>query len=230
MYHGSLQRAPSEDPRKRNAHQNVLRRQRKSASGPKLAGQNAPAWHQGTADGPRTSETKYVDFLQGCLQWNTRERFTPEDALQQEWILEGYARHAAQKDPRSSEHAGHSQASSSRRSGFGQSTKGGHQSIGAAGNTTGGGGGGGSFIFPPIESNSGLPAAAKPTKHRSSKGSSQAEAAATTAGLTAGLSGSSGPSGSQSHGVASGSGGPVPLGGGASGSHQQQQDAYSVNF
>eukprot|EP00405_Crypthecodinium_cohnii_P038897 CAMPEP_0206542752 /NCGR_PEP_ID=MMETSP0325_2-20121206/10376_1 /ASSEMBLY_ACC=CAM_ASM_000347 /TAXON_ID=2866 /ORGANISM="Crypthecodinium cohnii, Strain Seligo" /LENGTH=680 /DNA_ID=CAMNT_0054040903 /DNA_START=384 /DNA_END=2422 /DNA_ORIENTATION=+ len=45
----------------------------------------------------RTSESKYVDFLQGCLQWDPRERFTPEDALQQEWILEGYARHAAQR-------------------------------------------------------------------------------------------------------------------------------------
>merc|ERR1719409_409985 len=41
----------------------------------------------------RTSETKFVDFLQGCLQWDPRERFTPEDALQHEWILEGYAKH-----------------------------------------------------------------------------------------------------------------------------------------
>mmetsp|Transcript_55747 Transcript_55747/g.181009 ORF Transcript_55747/g.181009 Transcript_55747/m.181009 type:complete len:560 (+) Transcript_55747:1948-3627(+) len=45
----------------------------------------------------RTSESKYVDFLQGCLQWDPKERLSPEDALQQEWILEGYARHAAQR-------------------------------------------------------------------------------------------------------------------------------------
>lgn len=36
----------------------------------------------------RTSEAKFVDFLQGCLQWDPRERFTPEDALQQDWILD----------------------------------------------------------------------------------------------------------------------------------------------
>merc|ERR1719482_1513786 len=42
----------------------------------------------------RTSEAKFVDFLQGCLLWDPKERFKPEDALQQDWILEGYARHA----------------------------------------------------------------------------------------------------------------------------------------
>jgi len=42
----------------------------------------------------RTSEGKFVDFLQGCLQWDAKERFTPDDALQQEWILECYAKHA----------------------------------------------------------------------------------------------------------------------------------------
>jgi len=55
----------------------------------------------------RTSETKYVDFLSGCLQWDPRERFTPEDALQQEWILEGYARHAAAQRPPREEPASH---------------------------------------------------------------------------------------------------------------------------
>ncbi|CAE7604860.1 DYRK4 [Symbiodinium natans] len=40
----------------------------------------------------RTSEGKFVDFLLGCLQWDARERFSPEDALQQEWILECYAK------------------------------------------------------------------------------------------------------------------------------------------
>ncbi|CAE8633847.1 unnamed protein product, partial [Polarella glacialis] len=42
----------------------------------------------------RTSESKFVDFLHGCLSWDARERFAPEDALQQEWILECYAKHA----------------------------------------------------------------------------------------------------------------------------------------
>lgn len=40
----------------------------------------------------RTSETKYVDFLKGCLNWDPKQRLTPEDALRQEWILEGYSR------------------------------------------------------------------------------------------------------------------------------------------
>merc|ERR1719446_1422753 len=60
----------------------------------------------------RTSETKYVEFLQGCMQWDPRERFTPEDALQQEWILEGYARHAAQRaSAAGAEYGSHSMAS-----------------------------------------------------------------------------------------------------------------------
>ncbi|CAK0853645.1 unnamed protein product, partial [Prorocentrum cordatum] len=46
----------------------------------------------------RCSETKFVDFLQGCLSWDPKDRFTPQDALDQEWILEGYARHPA-RDP-----------------------------------------------------------------------------------------------------------------------------------
>eukprot|EP00736_Rhodelphis_marinus_P001475 Rmarinus@m.28030 len=37
----------------------------------------------------RCSDTLFVDFLQGCLRWDPRERFTPEDALQHGWILEG---------------------------------------------------------------------------------------------------------------------------------------------
>lgn len=42
----------------------------------------------------RTSESKFVDFLQGCLHWDPKERFLPEDALQQEWILDGTAKMA----------------------------------------------------------------------------------------------------------------------------------------
>jgi len=36
-----------------------------------------------------TSDSKYIDFVRGCLQWDPRERFTPERALKQEWILQG---------------------------------------------------------------------------------------------------------------------------------------------
>lgn len=32
---------------------------------------------------------KFVHFLECCLRWDPRERFTPEDAIQHEWILEG---------------------------------------------------------------------------------------------------------------------------------------------
>jgi len=46
----------------------------------------------------RTSDLKFVEFLQGCLRWCPRERFSSEEALQQEWILEGYARHQVQRD------------------------------------------------------------------------------------------------------------------------------------
>lgn len=118
----------------------------------------------------RTSETKYVEFLNGCLQWDPRERFTPEDALQQEWILEGYARHAAQRDPRSQTHGDHSAhsmasppSSSSKRRVFG----GMHRGQAAQASTAGPG----SFVFPPIDSSSGNPPSSKHSKHRSSKNS-----------------------------------------------------------
>lgn len=31
----------------------------------------------------------FVNFLEGCLRWDPEERFTPEEALSHEWILEG---------------------------------------------------------------------------------------------------------------------------------------------
>jgi len=31
----------------------------------------------------------FLSFLAGCLRWDPRERFTPEGAIQHEWILEG---------------------------------------------------------------------------------------------------------------------------------------------
>ena len=34
-------------------------------------------------------DAKFIDFLKNCLKWDPRERFSPEDAIQHEWILEG---------------------------------------------------------------------------------------------------------------------------------------------
>lgn len=147
----------------------------------------------------RTSETKYVDFLQGCLQWDPRERFTPEDALQQEWILEGYARYAAQRDNRGGDVSNNmaSPPSSSSKRGRGVSSHrgvgnvvaaggsmsgtsgGGGSGVGMGGSTSGGSGGqgGGNFVFPPIDS--GMPqASSKPHKTRASKAQAQDMAAA----------------------------------------------------
>eukprot|EP00908_Phaeocystis_cordata_P012370 Transcript_23352.p1 GENE.Transcript_23352~~Transcript_23352.p1 ORF type:complete len:319 (+),score=118.58 Transcript_23352:1116-2072(+) len=36
----------------------------------------------------RCTDVQFVSFLEGCLRWDVAERFTPEDALQHEWILE----------------------------------------------------------------------------------------------------------------------------------------------
>jgi len=35
------------------------------------------------------NDKAFVSFLQGCLRWDPRNRFTPEDAIQHEWVLEG---------------------------------------------------------------------------------------------------------------------------------------------
>jgi len=197
----------------------------------------------------RTSETKYVDFLQGCLDWDPRERFTPEDALQQEWILEGYARHASQRasgmqGPESSSHSMASPpSSSSRKRGFGShrqqqtTSNGGPGTLGA---TTGGTGNvaGSSFVFPPIgpiESSGTLHGTSKTHKSRSTKGSN---AGLEGQGTLSGAAGSSsGVSGGNSFGLGSTGGmplassglGPIsssgsgmdPLGGGHKPSQQQ---------
>jgi len=34
-------------------------------------------------------DPKFVHFLQCCLRWDPRDRYSPEDAIQHEWILEG---------------------------------------------------------------------------------------------------------------------------------------------
>jgi len=178
----------------------------------------------------RTSETKYVEFLTGCLQWDPRERFTPEDALQQEWILEGYARHAAQRDPRQT-HGDHGSAhsmasppsSSSKRRVFG----GMHRGQAAQASTAGPG----SFVFPPIESSSGNPPSSKHTKHRSSKNSGIVAEASSQVNNTA-ASAPVGSSGGASHvGSHAGSGsaesmhkqGPLPQ-------QEVQGHQYSADF
>mmetsp|Transcript_27184 Transcript_27184/g.88833 ORF Transcript_27184/g.88833 Transcript_27184/m.88833 type:complete len:694 (+) Transcript_27184:149-2230(+) len=36
----------------------------------------------------RCSDPAFVSFLEGCLQWDKKDRFTPDQALQHEWITE----------------------------------------------------------------------------------------------------------------------------------------------
>jgi len=35
------------------------------------------------------NDKQFVSFLKGCLRWDPRQRFTPEDAIQHEWVMEG---------------------------------------------------------------------------------------------------------------------------------------------
>merc|ERR1712023_346730 len=35
------------------------------------------------------NDSGFVSFLKGCLRWDPRSRFKPEDAIQHEWVLEG---------------------------------------------------------------------------------------------------------------------------------------------
>jgi len=35
------------------------------------------------------NDNGFVSFLKGCLKWDPRTRFKPEDAIQHEWVLEG---------------------------------------------------------------------------------------------------------------------------------------------
>ena len=30
-----------------------------------------------------------MSFLEGCLQWDARDRFTPESAMRHEWLTDG---------------------------------------------------------------------------------------------------------------------------------------------
>merc|ERR1712054_642125 len=39
----------------------------------------------------------FVSFLKGCLRWDPRMRFKPEDAIQHEWVLEGLQGHGVRQ-------------------------------------------------------------------------------------------------------------------------------------
>merc|ERR1712129_161320 len=178
----------------------------------------------------RTSDMKFVDFLQGCLQWAPRERFTPEDAPQHDWILEGYARHSARRESRASEQPVAPSSSSSRRrtGGLASLTTGTHKSQEARNSkgvrspvtsfpshkavptATVSGGNAGSFVFPPIESGAaGLSAGMKGLKVRAGKnnavqqeGGSSNGAAVSSGLVSTAEKGSHGPVGSGLVGVA----------------------------
>ncbi|KAL0486666.1 dual specificity tyrosine-phosphorylation-regulated kinase [Acrasis kona] len=38
----------------------------------------------------RCNDHNFVGFLEGCLRWDPHERFSPDEALRHEWILEGF--------------------------------------------------------------------------------------------------------------------------------------------
>merc|ERR1712196_759446 len=53
----------------------------------------------------------FVSFLKGCLRWDPRMRFKPEDAIQHEWVLEGLQGHGG--PPKTSRNGSRSSNSSS---------------------------------------------------------------------------------------------------------------------
>jgi len=54
----------------------------------------------------------FNSFLTGCLQWDPKERCTPENAIQHEWILEGLQGHHPPRSSRSSRAEGQSSRAS----------------------------------------------------------------------------------------------------------------------
>lgn len=59
----------------------------------------------------KCNDPLFTGFLDGCLQWDPDERFTPEDGLQHEWILEATVPAAALRSPLTAQlHHGHSAA------------------------------------------------------------------------------------------------------------------------
>jgi len=43
----------------------------------------------------KCNDVRFVSFLEGCLRWDCGDRFTPEEALEHDWILEGIAQQTA---------------------------------------------------------------------------------------------------------------------------------------
>ena len=78
------------------------------------------------------SDKGFVDFLKGCLRWDPRTRFKPEDAIQHEWVLEGIqGQHTASGAKTSRDHSRSSNNSAGSRKNSGQkalpSISGGHK-------------------------------------------------------------------------------------------------------
>jgi hypothetical protein len=134
--------------------------------------------------------------------------------LQQDWILEGYARHVGQRgESRGGEHGSHmaSPPSSSRRRGLGGTSHrsqavatGGSGVTGVTGVTASGGNTGssglGAFVFPPIEPQSGSNGPVSSTggkshKIKSSKSGAIQQEASGSSTYTSGVGSSSGPGG-----------------------------------
>lgn len=51
----------------------------------------------------RTNDTKFVDFIRECLEWDPRKRMTPQAALGHPWVLNGHQVSAQKRKDRSLE-------------------------------------------------------------------------------------------------------------------------------
>jgi serine/threonine protein kinase len=134
----------------------------------------------------RTSDSKFVDFLTGCLRWVPSERSIPEEAMHHDWIMEGVAKYQKLKESAGAEQASREQQM--------KETSRTEQALAAASSTFHAGGGpqrgllprgvvgrqpsmgatatGARFAFPPIEPTSTGNLAPKPLKStRTTKGS-----------------------------------------------------------
>jgi serine/threonine protein kinase len=50
----------------------------------------------------KCTDKLFLDFLEGCLKWDPKERMSPEDGLKHTWILEALAQAQAQAQARTS--------------------------------------------------------------------------------------------------------------------------------
>jgi dual specificity tyrosine-phosphorylation-regulated kinase 2/3/4 len=39
-----------------------------------------------------SDDSNFVDFIKLCLTWHPKRRFSPEEAVRHEWMLEGFSR------------------------------------------------------------------------------------------------------------------------------------------